>query len=69
MLRLDAGYTFPNLGSGKLRIGFDIYNLLDSQAVTEGSARLGTLQNAGQAYFVGRTILPRRWRVQASYKF
>ena len=43
--------------------------LFDSQAVTEGSPRLGTLQNAGQAFFVGRTVLPRRYTFQLSYKF
>ncbi len=69
ILRMNAGYTFHPGGGNALRVGFDIYNLTDSQAVTEGSARLGTLQNAGQAFFVGRTVLPRRWRVQASYKF
>jgi outer membrane receptor protein involved in Fe transport len=69
VVRLNAGYTFHPTGFGQLRIGFDIYNLFDNQAVTEGSPRLGTLQNAGQAFFVGRTVLPRRWRLQASYKF
>jgi outer membrane receptor protein involved in Fe transport len=69
VVRVDAGYTFHSVGHGQLRVGFDIYNLFDTQAVTEGSPRLGTLQNAGQAFFVGRTVLPRRWRVEASYKF
>jgi outer membrane receptor protein involved in Fe transport len=69
VVRMNAGYTFHHLGSGDLRVGFDIYNLFDTQAVTEGSPRLGTLQNAGQAFFVGRTVLPRRWRVQLGYKF
>jgi outer membrane receptor protein involved in Fe transport len=69
VIRLNGGYTFRPTATGQLRIGFDIYNLFDNQAVTEGSPRLGTLQNTGQAFFVGRTVLPRRWRVQASYKF
>lgn len=69
VVRVDAGYTFHGVGHGQLRIGFDIYNLFDTQAVTEGSPRLGTLQNAGQAFFVGRTVLPRRWRIEAAYKF
>lgn len=69
IIRVNAGYTFQNVARGQLRIGFDVYNLLDSQAVTEGSPRLGTLQNAGQAFFVGRTVLPRRWRLQVSYRF
>jgi outer membrane receptor protein involved in Fe transport len=69
VVRVNAGYTFRHVGSGDLRVGFDIYNLFDTQAVTEGSPRLGTLQNAGQAFFVGRTVLPRRWRVQLGYKF
>jgi outer membrane receptor protein involved in Fe transport len=69
VVRVAAGYTFRSVGHGQLRVGIDIYNLFDTQAVTEGSPRLGTLQNAGQAFFVGRTVLPRRWRASASYKF
>ncbi|WP_165837098.1 TonB-dependent receptor [Phenylobacterium hankyongense] len=69
VVRLDLGYTLTVRGGDKLRAGLSVYNLFDSQAVTEGSPRLGTLQNAGQAFFVGRTVLPRRVTVQLSYKF
>jgi outer membrane receptor protein involved in Fe transport len=69
VVRLDFGYTATVRGGDKLRAGFEIYNLLDTQAVTEGSPRLGTLQNAGQAFFVGRTVLPRRYTFNLSYKF
>jgi outer membrane receptor protein involved in Fe transport len=68
VVRIDAGYTFHVRGDA-VRAGFSVYNLFDTQAVTEGSPRLGTLQNAGQAYFVGRTVLPRRITVNVSYKF
>jgi outer membrane receptor protein involved in Fe transport len=69
IVRFDAGYTMTVRGGDKLRAGVSVYNLFDSQAVTEGSPRLGTLQNAGTAYFVGRTVLPRRVTVNVSYKF
>jgi len=69
VVRIEAGYTLPIRGEDKLRAGFEIYNLFDTQAVTEGSPRLGTLQNAGQAFFVGRTVLPRRYTFNLSYKF
>ncbi|HEV2531807.1 TonB-dependent receptor [Phenylobacterium sp.] len=69
VFRIEAGYTMTVRGGDKLRAGVSVYNLFDSQAVTEGSPRLGTLQNAGQAFFVGRTVLPRRVTVQLSYKF
>ncbi|MFL5296653.1 MAG: TonB-dependent receptor [Phenylobacterium sp.] len=69
VVRFNAGYTMTVRGGDKLRAGFEVYNIFDSQAVTEGSPRLGTLQNAGQAFFVGRTVLPRRYTVQVSYSF
>jgi outer membrane receptor protein involved in Fe transport len=69
VVRLDVGYTMEVRGGDKLRAGVSVYNLFDTQAVTEGSPRLGTLQNAGTAFFVGRTVLPRRVTVNLSYKF
>ncbi len=69
VVRFEFGYTATLHGGDQIRAGLGVYNLFDSQAVTEGSPRLGTLQNAGQAYFVGRTVLPRRVTVNLSYKF
>ncbi len=69
VVRLELGYTTTLRGVDRVRAGLGVYNLFDSEAVTEGSPRQGTLQNAGQAYFVGRTVLPRRVTVNLSYKF
>jgi outer membrane receptor protein involved in Fe transport len=66
--RLDAGYTF-NWGAQRARIGFDVYNLFDSEGITEGSPRQDTAQTTGGAYFVGRPVLPRRWTVRFSMDF
>lgn len=69
IFRLDAGYTRTFGGGDRMRIGFSVYNLFDSHAVTEGSPRQGTLQNAGQAYFIGREVLPRRVLARLTYNF
>jgi outer membrane receptor protein involved in Fe transport len=69
IVRLDAGYTRTFAGGDRARIGVNVYNLFDSTAVSEGSPRQGTLQNAGQAYFIGRQVLPRRIMARLSYEF
>jgi len=69
IVRLDAGYTRTFAGGDRARIGISVYNLFDSTAVSEGSPRQGTLQNAGQAYFIGRQVLPRRIMARLSYEF
>ena len=69
IVRLDAGYTRTFAGGDRARIGISVYNLFDSTAVSEGSPRQGTQQNAGQAYFIGRQVLPRRIMARLSYEF
>lgn len=69
IVRLDAGYTEDFKGGDSVRLSVGVYNLFDSQAVTEGNPRQGTLQNAGQAYFVGREILPRRVYGRITYSY
>jgi iron complex outermembrane recepter protein len=69
IVRLDAGYTEAFSGGDTVRLSIGVYNLFDSQAVTEGNPRQGTLQNAGQAYFVGREILPRRLYGRITYSY
>lgn len=68
ILNLDAGYSLP-IGDDTLRIGFGVFNLLDSQGLTEGNPRAGAAQSATGDFFVGRPILPRRFTVKAAYKF
>jgi iron complex outermembrane receptor protein len=50
--RLQVGYTKTFAGGDSARIGIDVYNLFDSDAVTEGSPRQGTEQSLGAAYFI-----------------
>ncbi|MFK7907032.1 MAG: TonB-dependent receptor, partial [Chitinophagales bacterium] len=68
--RLSAGYTIPLGEKGEsLRLGLSVFNLLDSEGVTEGSPRQGNSQIGGGEYFVGRPILPRRVFVRFAFDF
>jgi outer membrane receptor protein involved in Fe transport len=69
IVRLEAGYSHTFAGGDRARFEVGIYNLFDSDAVSEGSPRQGTLQNAGQAYFIGRQVLPRRVTTRLTYAF
>lgn len=59
IIRIGAGYTF-DLGDGgeTFRLGFNVFNLGDSQGVTEGNPR--ALNQTEEGFFFGRPILPRR---------
>jgi len=59
IIRLGAGYTF-GIGSGDdtFRLGFNIFNVGDSQGITEGNPR-AIVEGEGE-FFFGRPILPRR---------
>jgi outer membrane receptor protein involved in Fe transport len=59
VVTLDAGYKI-RIGANSVRLGVNVFNLLDTQATTEGSPRLDVNQTVGGAYFVGRPVLPRR---------
>lgn len=66
-VRVVAGYTLPLANKQSVRLGLDVYNLFDSQGISEGSPRQ-VAQTVG-AYFVGRPILPRRVSAKLSYNF
>lgn len=68
IVNLDAGYRIP-LGSGQLRVSVNVFNLFDSDAVTEGSPRQDVNQVAGGEFFVGRPVLPRRIMGRLTYTF
>ena len=59
LMRIGAGYTF-DIGENNetFRIGFSVFNLTDSQGITEGNPR-AIVEGEG-AFFFGRPILPRR---------
>ena len=69
VVRLNVGYTRTFAGGDSARLGIDVYNLFDSDAVTEGSPRQGTEQSLGAAYFIGRQVLPRRVLARLTYNF
>jgi outer membrane receptor protein involved in Fe transport len=69
LFRLDAGYSWRFADDEKLRLSLGVFNLFDSDGITEGSPRLGNDQSADDAYFVGRPILPRRVTLRLKYDF
>ena len=66
---LDLGYTFEFNNDQSIRVGLGVWNLFDSDGITEGSPRQGNAQVSGGEFFVGRPILPRRISLTARYDF
>jgi iron complex outermembrane receptor protein len=68
--RLGAGYTFETQSESDVRIGLSVFNLFDSQGLTEGNPRAGI---GGQVdsgnFFFGRPVLPRRIFLTATFNF
>lgn len=68
--RLSAGYTFNTQNEGNIRLGVSVFNLFDSQGLTEGNPRAGI---GGQVdsgdFFFGRPVLPRRMFLTATFSF
>lgn len=69
IVRLDAGYTFKISSDESMRLGLAVFNLLDTDGVTEGSPRQGNLQSGSSEFFVGRPILPRRVFLRLAFNF
>ncbi|HEV2569558.1 TonB-dependent receptor [Sphingomonas sp.] len=69
VVNFDAGYKIDLGGDRKVRIGVNVFNLLDEDAVTEGSPRQDINQTVGGAYFVGRPVLPRRITARVTFNF
>ena len=69
IVRASAGYTIDLENDQSLRLGVSVFNLLDSEGITEGSPRQGNTQIGGGEYFVGRPILPRRVFLRAMFDF
>lgn len=69
--RLGAGYTlgFGDDTNDSVRIGFSVFNLFDSDGITEGNPRAGDGNEVEEAFFFGRPILPRRFFLTASFNF
>jgi len=68
VVNLDAGYKFGIAGH-KVRLGINVFNLLNTDATTEGSPRQDNNQTAGGQFFVGRPVLPRRIAARLTVDF
>jgi iron complex outermembrane recepter protein len=67
ILDLSLGYTF-NVGTKEtMRLGFQTFNLLNSQGITEGSPRV--VNQTEEEFFVGRPIIPRTALVNLTFDF
>ena len=68
LVRLGAGYTMKAGDNGEnFRLGFNIFNVTDSQGITEGNPR--ALDQTEEAFFFGRPELPRRFFVTGTLNF
>ncbi|MDU0354320.1 TonB-dependent receptor [Paraglaciecola aquimarina] len=66
---LNAGYSWAFQNDQTIRLGVSVWNLFDSEGITEGSPRLGNSQVSDGAFFTGRPVLPRRISLTARYDF
>jgi outer membrane receptor protein involved in Fe transport len=69
VVNFDAGYKIPLGGDRTIRVGVNVFNVFDTNAVTEGSPRQDSNQAAAGAYFVGRPVLPRRITGRVTFNF
>ncbi|HWO26078.1 MAG TPA: TonB-dependent receptor [Kofleriaceae bacterium] len=68
IVSFDAGYRVP-MGGNSVRVGVNVFNVLDTDATTEGSPRQDQNQATGGAYFIGRPVLPRRVTARVTFNF
>jgi len=68
VIRVGAGYTVSLEEEKSLRLGFSVYNLSDSQGLSEGNPRAFAQSSSGE-FFNGRPILPRRVFFNATFTF
>lgn len=69
LVRLEAGYSLNFKDEQKARFSIGVFNLFDSDGLTEGSPRQGNAQSGSDNFFVGRPILPRRITARFTYDF
>ena len=70
IFRLGAGYTLAmgEESDNNVRLGFSVFNLFNSEGVTEGDPR-NVDQSGNAEFFFGRPILPRRFFLTATFNF
>ncbi len=67
--RLTTGYNFSLENKSILRVSGGIFNVFNSEGITEGNPRAGDTQTNSGNYFVGRPILPRAYYIRFTYTF
>ncbi len=67
--RLTTGYNISLENKSTLRISGGIFNVFNSEGITEGNPRAGDAQTNSGDYFVGRPILPRAYYLRLTYTF
>lgn len=67
--RLDMGYSFKLQDNTSVRIVAGIFNLFNSEGITEGNPRAGNTQTNTGDFFVGRPIIPRSFFARAAITF
>ena len=69
LARLDLAYSFQMRNEETVRFGVGVFNLLGSEAVTEGNPRAGNTQTNTGDFFVGRVSLPRAVYIRMALNF
>jgi outer membrane receptor protein involved in Fe transport len=69
LVRFDMGLNFRLSNEESFRITTGVFNLLDTEAVTEGNPRAGNQQTNTGDFFVGRISLPRAWYIRLGFNF
>lgn len=66
---LDLGYTKELQNDNSVRFSLNVYNVGDSDGLTEGNPRAAAGSGGGAGFFVGRPELPRRATFRIAYDF
>lgn len=67
--RLTAGYNMILDAKSTLRFSGGIFNVFNSEGITEGNPRAGDAQTNSGDFFVGRPILPRSYYLRVTFTF
>ena len=67
--RLTAGYNMQLDSKSSLRFSGGIFNMFNSEGITEGNPRAGDAQTNSGDFFVGRPVIPRSYYLRLTFNF
>lgn len=67
--RIDLGYNFQLANKSTLKLTAGVFNLFNSEGITEGNPRAGNAQANTGDFFVGRPIIPRSYFARMTLSF